>query len=232
MMMRNLTLLLSILFILQSCAHKTTLVPMANDVTYADGYLVATTSNNDLQLDINFERASKEYLFFYIVASNIGDKQVTVDPSNFYYTLNNQTVKYQAMPLDMALNDIDKYIDKRKKSREITSWLEVFDAVTELGITASDTDNTPEENLERDLSYESRSDLYAESQLSDADKIIDLYETKEYLNKYMMLPATLETGASHLGLIIFPKAKNKFRNGLRVLYWTGDSYIEVSFGGK
>lgn len=220
--------------ILSSCSRQTSLVPLSDNTEYIHSRLTAIESNQNLQLKINFERKTRNHLIYHVSIDNLSNAPLDILPTDFYYTTSNSSTKFRAVEYHHLIQDIDKNIAHGHNTNEVIGYLQLAHALEDLvtTITDSDKDLSKEAKLQKDLDREQEYNSYVVQENSNSEEIIKLYQLKEQLNQFYLTPATLDVGQSYSGIIYFPRAKNRIKDGCHITYSSSNGKISIPFGQK
>ncbi len=205
------------LVLFASCSRKTNLVPISDNTYFVEQRLIAEASNASVNLNMNFDRATRNFYIYELELSNLNKKSLMLAPSDFYYQLDDSGTKYLGMPLEEVISIIDRQIVQLKRSKEVDGWLEVFDVVTDIILETDDPDSDAD---------------YYESQESTSERIIRLYELKEYLAQYYLKSGELIKGESAYGILYFPRNRKEQGKIHHVNYNGVGSLIQIPFSKR
>lgn len=227
-------LLSSFLLILISsaCSRQSAIIPISNNTEYIHDRLTAVEANDVLQVKINFDRETRKHFVYYVSIDNISNQPVDILTSDFYYTTNDNATKFRAIEHPTLIEEIDRNIAYGQATNEAISYLQILHNVEDLvaNISNSDKELSKEAKLENKLEREQEYSNYALNKSIQSNDIIQNYQLKEKLDQFYLMPTQIAPGQSYSGIIYFPRAKNRVKEGLNITYSSNKGKFVIPFG--
>lgn len=192
-------------------------------VTWRFGYENVTMNFDGLYLEASYIESYEEYHVFFVSIINESRYKVMVEPSNFYYTIDEIQYSPGAKP-KIILGDIVAAVDPEQRILEIESKIskEIADdknmltrqILSEIVIIAADAVVTASSDEDDDFKYErmanrqaSRLEMYRSERGNRAILIESMADRKRFWSVEVLRKTTLFPGYEVGGYVFFPRKK-------------------------
>lgn len=202
--------------LLSSCVAPrlvTQITPEAPEGNFAMGREYIPLSNDSIDVELGFDGIQGEHLVFDFVVINRTPRDLTLDPSDFYYVLlDSVSADSSMLPPRMALHPerilhhYDETLEKAEEKKQMNVFLGILEAG--IGILANTSAFIATENpgyiVDGVFNTLGTAETYAANDRQLEAGIVDIRSEKEIVEEEIMRRGLLPSGKVASGYVYFP----------------------------